>query len=164
MRRPKEPPLEQLFLLVLLREQSATIPELVDRFDKTYEVTARVMRHLRDADLAKVTAVRPHTDRHPACHVFAPTAAARGALKIFYETPLPPKLGIVPAERTAPPAADCSAAPSQNVAEPAVAEVPDDDGFDAPPVRLGGGGRSGSGVIAGPITIGRGYRWGGGRA
>lgn len=178
MQRAKKPTLEQLVLLVLVREQTATIPELVDRFDKTYELMSRVMRGLRTAELTEVTATRPHTDRHPACHVFSPTKGAIGALKIPYETPLPPRFNApVLVSPIAAPAAVVAAAPAAEDARPprdgkralkaeraAAVPAPDDE-LDAPPptaARPRTRSNSGSGVIAGWITIGRGYKWGSG--
>lgn len=81
-------PLRQLVLLMIIRHERVTIPEVVSQFGVSYHAAAKNLHSLAANSLAKVVGSLPREGRRPLRKVYGPTALSREALKIPLETEL----------------------------------------------------------------------------
>lgn len=163
--------LRRLVLLMAVTRERVTAPDIADALNVTARLVAKNLHSLAVDSLVAVAGWRMPTDRDPGAREFAATEKGRLNLRIPLDTPLVWPQPKQPARATvAAPAAKASPKPdgtsrARPVPQPQRAGGPPDQhdvDDDAAPLLRAPRQRtnSGSGVIAGWITIGRGYKWG----
>lgn len=148
--------LRQIVLLCASQRSRVTAPEIAELLDLQVRVVAKHVAACVSDALLEVSGWRLPTDRDSGAREFQLTGAGRAALRIPRDTPMKWPTRSAPETVTHHTPAPRAPAPNSAllfVESEAVAD-------DPPPRPARPRTHSGSGVIAGTIEIGRGYRWG----